>query len=69
MSNNKMGLDADVDMANMTSRDLGNLMSKTLIERGKEVAKQQNPNVDYADLPSDALTDMGKQAIDNETSK
>ena len=56
----------NIDMGNMTSREIGNLMSKTLIERGKEMASKMYPDVDYGDLPSKTLTDLGKQAISNE---
>lgn len=56
----------NIDMGNMTSKEIGDLMSKTLIERGKEVASRMNPNVDYGDLPAKALTDLGKQALASE---
>lgn len=59
----------NIDMGNMTSREIGNLMSKTLIERGKEEAVRMNPNVDFGDLPSKALTELGKQALSNENIK
>lgn len=55
-----------IDMGAMTSKQIGNLMSKTLIERGKEVAKEQYSNVDYGDLPSKTLTDLGKQSLIND---
>lgn len=53
----------NVDLGNLTSRQIGNLMSKTLVERGKEVAKELNPHVDYGDLPSRALTNLGKESL------
>jgi len=56
----------NIDMGDMTSKEIGDLMSKTLIERGKEMAKKLYPNVDYGDLPSKTLTELGKQAISNE---
>lgn len=56
----------NIDMGNMTSKEIGDLMSKTLIERGKELADKMYPNTPYADLPSKALTDLGKQALSNE---
>lgn len=56
----------NIDMGNMTSKEIGDLMSKTLIERGKELADELYPNTSYADLPSKALTDLGKQALSNE---
>jgi len=40
-------------------------MSKTLIERGKEMSKKLYPGIDYGDLPSKTLTELGKQAISN----
>lgn len=54
------------DMGEMTSKEIGDLMSKTLIERGKEVAKTIYPGVDYGDLPSKTLTELGKQALSNQ---
>ena len=56
----------NIDMGNMTSKEIGDLMSKTLIERGKELATMMYPNVDYGDLPSKTLTDLGKQALDSD---
>lgn len=56
----------NIDMGDMTSKEIGDLMSKTLIERGKEMAKKLYPDVDYGDLPSKTLTELGKQAISNE---
>lgn len=53
----------NIDMGNMTSKEIGDFMSKTLIERGKEVAARMNPNVDYGDLPSKTLVNLGKQAL------
>ena len=50
----------DIDMGNMTSKEIGDLMSKTIIERGKEIASRLYPNVDYGDLPSKMLTEFGK---------
>lgn len=56
----------NIDMGNMTSKEIGDLMSKTLVERGKEVAAKTYHNVDYGDLPSRTLTDLGKQALSGE---
>lgn len=50
----------NIDMGNMTSKEIGDLMSKTVIERGKVY-----PNVDYGDLPSKTLTELGKQSFSN----
>jgi len=49
----------------MTSKEIGDLMSKTLIERGKEMASKMYPDIDYKDLPSKTLTTLGKQAFSN----
>ena len=53
----------EIDMGNVTSKEIGDLMSKTLIERGKEMASKLYPNVEYGDLPAKTLTELGKQAI------
>ncbi len=55
-----------IDMGEMTSKEIGDLMSKTPIERGKELAKKIYPNVDYGDLPSDTLINLGKEALSND---
>ncbi|QAT42650.1 hypothetical protein [Aminipila luticellarii] len=57
-----------VDLGNLTSKEIGNLMTKPLVDRGKELAKIQNGNqeVDYGDLPSRALTSLGKQAVNDQ---
>lgn len=55
----------NIDMGNMTSKEIGDLMSKTLIERGKEMASKMYPDVDYGDLPARTLTELGKQALSN----
>lgn len=43
-------------------------MSKTLIERGKEVAAKMYPETSYADLPSKTLTTLGKEALTTDNS-
>ena len=53
----------EIDMGNMTSKEIGDLMSKTLIQRGKEVANKLYPNTDYGDLPSRTLTELGKETL------
>lgn len=53
----------DMDMGEMTSKEIGDLMSKTLIERGKEIATKKYGNVDYGELPARTLTELGKQAF------
>ena len=61
-----MNDNVNINMGNMTSKEIGDLMSKTVIERGKELANKLYPNVDYGDLPSRTLTELGKQAfLDN----
>ncbi|MCI8588421.1 MAG: hypothetical protein HFG40_02075 [Bacilli bacterium] len=55
----------NIDMGNMTSKEIGDLMSRTLIDRGKEMAAIVYPRTDYGDLPSRTLTDLGKQAVEN----
>lgn len=59
----------NVDMGNMTSKEIGDLMSKTIIERGKEMTDKMYPDVSYADLPSKTLTELGKQSISNDKNK
>lgn len=56
------------DMGEMTSKEIGDLMSKTLLERGKEVARKQYGNVEYSDLPAKALMELGKQTLANDNS-
>lgn len=61
-----MNDNVNINMGNMTSKEIGDLMSKTVIERVKELANKLYPNVDYGDLPSRTLTELGKQAfLDN----
>lgn len=57
----------NLDLGEMKSRDIGNLISKTLVDIGKEVVdnSSQNQNHDYGDLPSRALPELGKQAFAN----
>lgn len=45
----------NIDMGMMTSKEIGNLMSKTLVERGKILADKLYPGVEYGDLPSKTL--------------
>lgn len=58
-------MNKNIDMGNMTSKEIGDLMSKTLIDRGKEMANRLYPDVDYGDLPSKTLTSLGKEALNN----
>ena len=55
----------NIDMGNMTSKEIGDLMSKTIINRGKEMANKLYPNINYGNLPSKTLTQLGKQALSN----
>ncbi|MBE6034058.1 hypothetical protein [Aminipila sp.] len=61
----------NIDLGNMTSKEIGNLMTKPLVDRGKEIANMvnQDQEVDYGDLPSRALTSLGKQAVNNQTNQ
>lgn len=59
-------MNENIDMGEMTSKEIGDLMSKTLIERGKEVAKKVYPGVDYGNLPSKTLTELGKQVLSHD---
>ncbi|WP_312648590.1 hypothetical protein [Aminipila sp.] len=58
----------NIDLGNMTSKEIGNLMTKPLVERGKELVNTVNNNqeADYGDLPSRALATLGKQVVDNQ---
>ena len=57
----------NMDLGNLKSRDVGNLISKTLVEMGKEAVDSVSPNdsVDYGSLPSRALPEIGKQVVAN----
>lgn len=57
----------NIDLGNIKSRDLGNMVSKNLVEIGKEVVGNSSPtgSVDYGSLPSRALPELGKQAVAN----
>lgn len=65
------GMDDNIDLGDVKSRDLGNLTSRRLVELGKEVLNESFPNqdMDYGELPSSALTDLGKQALDYSNEK
>ncbi|MDD3168637.1 MAG: hypothetical protein PHC91_04120 [Eubacteriales bacterium] len=56
---------SNTDFGNLKSRDLGNLISKQLVELGKEEVQRDSPDgyVDYGNLPSKTLPELGKQAI------
>lgn len=55
----------NIDLGNLTSKEIGNLMTKPMIERGKEAARILNgeQEADYGDLPSRALTSLGKSVV------
>lgn len=57
----------NIDLGELKSRDVGNLISKSLVELGKEVVDNASPNgsVDYGNLPSRALPELGKQVVAN----
>ncbi|QOX63476.1 hypothetical protein FRZ06_08965 [Anoxybacterium hadale] len=58
--------DNNVDFGNMKSRDVGNMISKTLVQLGKEEVAGLSDTVDYGNLPSKALPELGKQVIKNQ---
>ena len=57
----------NIDLGNLKSRDVGNLISKQLVDLGKDAVQRDTPNgyVDYGNLPSKTLPDLGKQAAAN----
>jgi hypothetical protein len=57
----------NIDLGNMKSRDVGNMISKGLVDLGKDAVQNANPDevVDYGDLPSRTLAELGKQAVVN----
>ena len=59
--------DRNIDLGNVKSRDLGNLISKQLVELGKDEIQRDTPNgyVDYGNLPSKTLPELGKQVVAN----
>jgi hypothetical protein len=59
--------DQNLDMGNLKSRDIGNLISKQLVELGKDEVQRDTPDgyVDYGNLPSRALPELGKQVVAN----
>lgn len=64
-------VDTNRDLGDMKSRDVGNLISKTLVEYGKEAVQNASPTdaVDYGDLPSRALPELGKQVLQSKLSQ
>ena len=61
----------NIDLGNMTSKEIGNLMTKPLVERGEELANTANNNqqADYGDLPSRTLATLGKQVVNSQTNQ
>jgi hypothetical protein len=59
--------DNNIDLGNLKSRDVGNLISKTLVELGKDEVTRDTPDgyVDYGNLPSRALPEIGKHVVAN----
>ena len=59
--------DNNIDLGNLKSRDVGNLISKTLVELGKDEVTRDTPDgyVDYGNLPSRTLPEVGKQVVAN----
>lgn len=62
-----MAENKNVDLGNLKSREIGNLISKGLIDLGKQEILHGAPegSVDYGNLPSRALPELGKKAITN----
>lgn len=58
---------SNINLGDMKSRDIGNKVSKSLVELGKEAVNKNDPNgnVDYGDLPSRSLPELGKQSFAN----
>ena len=56
----------DIDMGSMTSKEIWDLMFKTLIERERKVVNKLYPNMDYGDLSSKILTELGKEALSSD---
>lgn len=59
--------DNNLDLGNLKSRDVGNLISKKLVELGKDEVQRDTPDgyVDYGNLPSRSLPELGKQVVAN----
>ena len=59
--------DRNVDLGDMKSRDVGNMISRKLVELGKEEAVRYSPDgyVDFGNLPSRTLPEIGKQVVAN----
>lgn len=57
----------NLDLGNLKSRDVGNLISKQLVELGKDEVQRDTPDgyVDYGNLPSRSLPELGKQVVAN----
>jgi len=57
----------NMDLGNLKSRDVGNLISKQLVELGKDEVQRDTPDgyVDYGNLPSKTLPELGKQVVAN----
>lgn len=60
-----------IDLGNLSSREIGNLMTKPLVDRGEALVNMVNSNeeVDYGDLPSRALASLGKQVVNNQSNQ
>ena len=60
----------NVDLGEVKSRDLGNV-TKTLVDIGKEVVDNAAADeyIDYGSLPSRLLTNLGKQAINQQVTE
>ena len=59
--------ESNMDLGDFKSREIGNLITKTLVDLGKEAVDELSPDedVDYGNLPSRALPVIGKHVIAN----
>ena len=55
---------SQVDMGNIKSRDLGNMLSGELVRIGEAVVRAKHPDADFGNLPSRALPTLGKAVIE-----
>jgi len=56
-----------MDLGDLKSREIGTLITKTLVDLGKEAVNEAAPTeeVDYGNLPSRALPVIGKHVVAN----
>lgn len=57
-----------IDLDELKPSDMGNFISRTYVgEANDNKPGTTNEKVDYGDLPSRALTELGKQTLVNQT--